>query len=310
MQARKAKKQAQDAMLEERRSGDDSWICCDVTCNDATAMYKHISATHDDLLQQRIEELLSNTQPQAVSRPDDNDAEFKSRRAEKYKSDPISLTCSCDPSQGTVILFYAYLLINDPLELAQLHKSWTTDLGLYGKVRVSKEGINSTLAGSSVSINSYIDYLTDLPDFKSLNLSQSGDGASSIDRATLEKRRYNFFKPSPGCQHVFGESISVKMVDEICPLGAPELCVYRDPENLSGKLPPNEFHQQLKEMKGRNDVVLLDVRNYYESNIGRFPGAITPPIRKFSSFRDYVDRNKDQFSGKTILSYCTGGIRW
>lgn len=310
MHARKARKKAQDAMLEERRSGDNSWTCCNLTCSDAVSMYRHIAAAHDDLLQLQIEGLLSSTQPQEAPKPDDGDTEFKARRAGKYKSDPISLNCSCDSSQGTVILFYAYLLINDPLALAKLHKAWSSHLDLYGKVRLSKEGINATLAGSSASINSYIDYLTDLPDFEPLNLSRSTGHGAGTDQSTLRKCRYDFFKPSAGCRHVFGESISIKVVDEICPLGAPELCVYHDPENQSGKLPPKEFHQKLKEMKNRDDVVLLDVRNYYESTIGRFPGAIAPPIRKFSSFRDYVDRNKDQFSGKTVLSYCTGGIRW
>ncbi|KAF9942048.1 hypothetical protein BGZ65_011688 [Modicella reniformis] len=265
-------------------------------------MYRHIAAVHEDLLEQRIQRVLSSTQIGAET----DDAEFKARRAGKYKSDPINLNCSCDPSQGTVILFYSYLPINDPLSLAKLHKSWSGDLHLYGKVRLSKEGINATLAGSSSSIGSYIDYLTSLRDFEILNLSRSTD---DTDHFLLENRRYNFFKPTAGCRHVFGEEISIKIVDEICPLGAPELSVYHDPENKSGKLPPKEFHQKLVEMKDRDDVVVLDVRNYYESSIGRFPGAITPPIRKFSSFRDYVDRNKDQFSGKTVLSYCTGGIR-
>ncbi|KAF9403538.1 hypothetical protein BGX21_003033 [Mortierella sp. AD011] len=231
--------------------------------------------------------------------------EFKSRRAEKYGSDPITLNCNCDPSQGTVILFYAYLPIDDPLTLAKLHKTWSIDLGLFGKVKLATEGINATVAGSPASITAYINNLTSLPEFESLNLSQACAGSE----ADLEKRRYNFFKPTSGCRHVFGEHISIKVVEEICPLGAPELSVYHDPENKRGKLSPRDFHQKLKELGGKEDVVVLDVRNYYESTIGRFPGAVTPPIRKFSSFRDYVDRNKDQFSGKTILSYCTGGIR-
>ena len=309
MNARKARRRAQDAMLEGTRSGDSSWTCCDLICTDATVMHRHIAATHEDLLQQRIEQLVSSTQPQASSEQD-NDGVFRTRRAGKYESDPINFDCSCDPSQGKVILFYAYRPISDPLELAKLHKSWSDNLNLYGKVRVSKEGINATLAGPSSSINTYVDYLTDLPDFRTLNLSRPTDHESDMDHFALEKRRYDFFKPTEGCGHVFGESISIKIVDEICPLGAPELCVFLDPENKPGKLPPKEFHQKLKEMKDRDDVVVLDVRNYYESTIGRFPGAITPPIRKFSSFRDYVDRNKELFSGKTVLSYCTGGIRW
>ncbi|KAI1317158.1 hypothetical protein EDD11_008949 [Mortierella claussenii] len=272
MNERKARNRAQEAMVHERQSGD-------------------------------------------TSQGDNSDEEFKARRAEKYGSDPISFDCVCDPSQGTVILFYAYLPIDDPLALAKHHKTWSADLELCGKVKVATEGINATLSGSSGSIATYIDKLTSLPEFASLGLAKHStnesdtDGGSNVDRRALERRRYTFFKPTPGCRHVFDAVMSIKVVEEICPLGAPELNVYHDPENKRGKLPPNEFHQKLKELGRKEDVVVLDVRNYYESSIGRFPGAITPPIRKFSSFRDYVERNKDKLSGKTILSYCTGGIR-
>ncbi|KAG0338513.1 hypothetical protein BG004_007198 [Podila humilis] len=238
------------------------------------------------------------------------DGEFKGRRAEKYGSDPINLYCSCDASLGTVVLFYAYLPIRDPLALAHLHKTWSTDLGLCGKVKVAMEGINATLAGKVEAVQSYLDQLTSLPEFAPLQLDRPTVVLSKEAQGMFEKRRYDFFKPSSGCGHVFGGVISIKVVDEICPLGAPELSVYHDPSNKAGKLPPREFHNKLKGLEGRDDVVVLDVRNYYESHLGHFPGAVKPPIRKFSSFREYVDRNKDAFAGKTILSYCTGGIRW
>jgi predicted sulfurtransferase len=183
------------------------------------------------------------------------------------------------------------------------------DLELCGKVKLATEGINATLSGLTASVNEYIDRLTALLEFESLNLSRPATKTSQSDN-NLTKKRFDFFKPTEGCRHVFGEEASIKVVEEICPLGAPELSVYHDPKNKQGKLPPKEFHEKLKESERRDDFVVLDVRNYYESSIGRFPGAITPPIRKFSSFRDYVDRNKELLAGKTILSYCTGGIRW
>ncbi|KAG0267153.1 thiosulfate sulfurtransferase (rhodanese)-like domain-containing protein 2 [Mortierella polycephala] len=308
-QFRTARNRAQNALLRDRKTGDSSWTCCGMTCDDAPAMYRHIVAAHEDDLQHQAKIQLASMQSRVVAQGEDEEAEFKSRRAEKYGSDPISLTCNCDPTQGTVILFYTYIPIKDPLNLAKLHKSWSSELDLCGKVKVAKEGINATLAGSSASITAYIDNLTKLPDFQSLQLSQSVFDQAGTALDNFEQRRFKFFKPTEGCRHVFGAVISIKVVDEICPLGAPELCVYDDPDNKRCKLPPREFHQRLKEVEGRDDVVVLDVRNYYESSIGHFPGAITPPIRKFSSFRDYVDRNKDQFSGKTVLSYCTGGIR-
>jgi hypothetical protein len=56
-------------------------------------------------------------------------------------------------------------------------------------------------------------------------------------------------------------------------------------------------------------VVLLDIRNGYESTVGRFEGAVTPNTRRFSEFPEYVDSHLSEFAGKTVLAYCTGGIR-
>ncbi|KAG0271380.1 thiosulfate sulfurtransferase (rhodanese)-like domain-containing protein 2 [Linnemannia exigua] len=322
-QLKTAKNRAQNDILRQRQTGDRNWTCCDLTCDNAPTMFRHIAAAHSDIVQaQTSVQLASMLQSKASTSAQDRDrdgsqeqdAEFKTRRAEKYGSDPINLTCQCDPALGTVILFYAYLPISDPLALARVHKTWFQDLELCGKVKLATEGINATLSGLSASVTEYIDRLTSLPEFEFLKLSRQAQHITQQNSgetdAALKKRRFDFFKPTEGCRHVFGEEASIKVVDEICPLGAPELSVYHDPKNKPGKLPPWEFHEKLKESEGRDDFVVLDVRNYYESSIGRFPGAITPPIRKFSSFRDYVDRNKDLLSGKTILSYCTGGIRW
>jgi predicted sulfurtransferase len=60
-----------------------------------------------------------------------------------------------------------------------------------------------------------------------------------------------------------------------------------------------------------SSLVLLDCRNLYESEIGRFDGAIRCPTRHFTEFPAVADRMVDdmQLRDKTVLMYCTGGIR-
>ncbi|KAJ9075865.1 hypothetical protein DSO57_1031589 [Entomophthora muscae] len=150
-----------------------------------------------------------------------------------------------------------------------------------------------------------------------------------------------FFKPTPGCKHVF-DDLSVKLVQEICPLGVdqakwkPKLS-WDDIETTQSKidslkleedlprikLSPKDFHSLLKgsansEVSSRDrlqppaqdtDIVLLDVRNYYESALGNFEGAVCPPIRNFKSLPNYLRKNLSLFSKKTLVTYCTGGIR-
>lgn len=60
-----------------------------------------------------------------------------------------------------------------------------------------------------------------------------------------------------------------------------------------------------------SSLVLLDCRNLYESEIGRFDGAVRCPTRHFTEFPAVADRMVDdmQLRDKTVLMYCTGGIR-
>jgi UPF0176 protein len=56
-------------------------------------------------------------------------------------------------------------------------------------------------------------------------------------------------------------------------------------------------------------VVMLDTRNGFEVDAGAFDGAVDWRLDKFSDFPAALDAHKDDFAGKTVVSYCTGGIR-
>jgi xeroderma pigmentosum group C-complementing protein len=59
------------------------------------------------------------------------------------------------------------------------------------------------------------------------------------------------------------------------------------------------------------DVVVLDVRNWYESRVGHFDGARLLPLRRFGQLPEYFDSRcpPDLVAGKEVYMYCTGGIR-
>ncbi len=56
-------------------------------------------------------------------------------------------------------------------------------------------------------------------------------------------------------------------------------------------------------------VVMLDTRNAFEVDAGAFEGALDWRIGKFSEFPRALDEHRAQLEGKTVVSYCTGGIR-
>ena len=68
----------------------------------------------------------------------------------------------------------------------------------------------------------------------------------------------------------------------------------------------NQFDQ-------KNDAVLIDARNVYESRLGHFkiPGipTILTNTRKYSSLPSVLDASIPHLAGKNVFMYCTGGVR-
>jgi UPF0176 protein len=56
-------------------------------------------------------------------------------------------------------------------------------------------------------------------------------------------------------------------------------------------------------------VVTLDTRNAFEVQAGAFVGALDWQLSKFSEFPQAARNHVDELRDKTVISYCTGGIR-
>ena len=74
------------------------------------------------------------------------------------------------------------------------------------------------------------------------------------------------------------------------------------------EISPIMWHQEVSQRT--DDLVLLDCRNTYESDMGTFRGAIPLNTTKFSETWDAVNSQLAGISKDTrILTFCTGGIR-
>lgn len=77
---------------------------------------------------------------------------------------------------------------------------------------------------------------------------------------------------------------------------------------LGTHLEPQDYNKKMCE----KDTVIIDVRNHYEANIGRFNppegGAkmIDPMMRKSTEFPIWLDKpeTKEMLRGKQVLMYC------
>jgi len=180
-----------------------------------------------------------------------------------------------------ITLFYKYVPIDQPNQIMAWQKKVCQELGLKGRIILATEGINGTLGGSRESIASYEAAMTEHPLF------------GGID-----------FKHSPGSVEDFPR-LRIVVKDEIV-----RLDLDKELFNVTGggaHLTPQQAHELISAKP--EDLIILDGRNDYESRIGAFTGAIKPPVQNFRDFPAYIDQQAEQFKDKTVLMYCTGGIR-
>ena len=175
-----------------------------------------------------------------------------------------------------VILFYKYATLAAPQEFAESQRALCASLGLKGRLLIAIEGINGTLAGPRAAIDQYVGAL------------RTTEGFSNIE-----------IKESAGDENTFPK-LTVKVRPEIVTLGAGPL-----PPDLDNHLSPAAWKQMLDE---KEDVVLVDVRNRYESAAGTFADAIVCDIEHFRELPAYVEKLA-KFKDRKVMMYCTGGIR-
>lgn len=56
-------------------------------------------------------------------------------------------------------------------------------------------------------------------------------------------------------------------------------------------------------------VVMVDTRNDFEVDVGSFDNTIDYRITKFTEFPAVIEANRDALNDKTVVTFCTGGIR-
>ena len=179
--------------------------------------------------------------------------------------------------QYKVISFYKYVKIEDPETLMKEHLNWCLENGLKGKVYLAKEGISGSIFGDDELTRKYKNYLKGYKIFEDI-----------------------WFKETPTDSVAFSK-MHVRVKEEIVNSGLRITKL----EHTAPKLTPEQL---LKFYEDKKDFVIVDARNWYESKIGKFKNAITPQITHFREWPKVVE-SLAAYKDKTIVTYCTGGIR-
>lgn len=176
--------------------------------------------------------------------------------------------------------FYRYVNISDPVAFRnELYSEWFT-LNCFGRVYVAHEGINAQMSVPEHHINQFIFLLYEHSQLKNVPI-----------KCAVEDTGKSFYK------------LIIKVKQRIVADGLDE-----NSYNLSKvghHLPPFDFHQALD----NSESVVVDMRNRYESEIGKFRNAYIPEAATFKEAIQMVANTFKNEKHKKLLLYCTGGIR-
>lgn len=194
--------------------------------------------------------------------------------------------------QTVNIAAYKFVGIPKPAEWQPVIKERCDQLHLKGTVLLATEGINLFLAGKRESIDEFLKFL-------------QGDDFFGGRFSVLD------IKESFSSNQPFKKMV-VRVANEIITMRHPMIrpedsrAPHVDAETLK------KWLDQGHDDEGR-ELVLLDTRNDFEVEMGTFQNALNLDIEKFSDFPDAIgttmSKAENSLNDKTIVSFCTGGIR-
>ena len=156
-----------------------------------------------------------------------------------------------------IIAFYEFKTIESPREMRGLIKSFCSTSKIRGTVIIATEGINGTICGLNHDIDSFLEFTSE-------------HGFCNNNIKTSHSKIMPFYR------------LKVKVKKEIITFYGEPI----DPTITRGEsLTPKDWEKIIQS----DDVVVLDVRNKYETRIGSFKNSIDPETNSFTEFKQFID---------------------
>lgn len=179
---------------------------------------------------------------------------------------------------------YKFVPLPDATELRQTLFDRAMGLELKGTILLAEEGINLFLAGPGEAVHAFVGQLHTDTRFADIAPKESWSSTQPFKK------------------------MLVKVKAEIIRMNHPTI---RPAQGRAPAVDPATVRRWLEagvDDEGR-PVVTLDTRNAFEVDEGTFDGAIDWRIDKFTEFPQALREHQADLQGKTVVSFCTGGIR-
>jgi len=181
-------------------------------------------------------------------------------------------------SQWLVAAFYCFAQVVDVDAFASSVKQRAHELDVIGTMIVAPEGINATMAARPDNMRSLLNWIASDGRFARLNLKLSETDVRPFGKLKVKQKPEIVTMNAPG---VVGDDVVGTYVE------------------------PSEWNALI----ASPGVVVVDTRNDYEFEMGRFENAIDPDTTTFGEFPQWARDNASLRNARAIAMYCTGGIR-
>ncbi|MFY8043714.1 MAG: sulfurtransferase [Rhodoferax sp.] len=179
---------------------------------------------------------------------------------------------------------YKFVPLSDAPALRELFLQRAVALGLKGTILLAEEGINLFLAGRADDVREFVAQLHTDTRFADIVPKESWSDTQPFKKMLVKVKGEIIRMNHP----------TIKPADGRAPAVAPATV--------------KRWLDQGFDDNGR-PVVTLDTRNDFEVDEGTFDGAIDWRITKFTEFPEALRSHLDDLKDKTVVSFCTGGIR-
>jgi len=176
--------------------------------------------------------------------------------------------------------YYKYYRLNNPMFFRDYLYLQYDNIGVLGRIYIANEGVNAQISVPKKNWESFLALHEDISFLQNnrLNIAREDDGKS-------------FYK------------LKIKVRPKIVADGLNDesFDVTKGGQHLTAK--------QFNELAEKDDTLIVDMRNHYESEVGHFKKALTPDVDTFRDSLPIILETLQEEKDKNILMYCTGGIR-
>jgi UPF0176 protein len=175
---------------------------------------------------------------------------------------------------------YRYVNIENPVEFRNMLFSKWSELDCFGRIYIAREGVNAQMSVPQHNLDQFLHFLNSIPELTRAPIKYAiVDDGKSFYKLTIKVRP--------------------KIVADGLDYGSYDL------SKVGTHLSALEFH----ELSAKPETLVIDMRNHYESEIGRFENAVCPDADTFKDAIQMVINEFENQKERKILLYCTGGIR-